>query len=279
MRNVLFAAVAATVGMSTSAYAADLGGGSYKDEPVVYAPATPVWAGLYVGGSAGFGVGDTSGQIELDKYDRRDNDRRAIAFDDDLKKSGGYGLDDYLKALLSSAYDVDGAIYGAHIGYNFQRDNLVYGVELGLNGADIDGADRCFSSLLVVADCERSLDWYATAVARLGYASGNTLFYGFGGVAWGEVSTNVKVSTIFGGLTLSGEETHVGWTAGLGIEHAFTDRFSARVEYSHVDLGSEDHSLGEHGYIKSDVDLSFDAVKVGASYKLTGVRESLDSYK
>jgi outer membrane immunogenic protein len=280
MRNVLIAALAATIGVSTSAHAADLGEGSYKDEPVFYAPATPVWAGLYVGGSAGFGVGDTTGQIEFDGKDGRDDKLpRAVAPDQDLKRSGGYGLDDYLKALLSSAYDVDGAIYGAHIGYNWQRSNLVYGVELGLNGSDIDGADRCFSSLLVVADCERSLDWYATAVARLGYASGNTLFYGFGGVAWGEVSTNVKVSTIFGGLNLSGEETHVGWTAGLGIEHAFTDRFSARVEYSHVELGSEDHSLGEHGYLKSDVDLSFDAIKVGASYKLTGARESLDSYK
>ena len=278
MRNAIIAAVAAAVGMSTSAYAADLGGGSYKDDPVLYAPATPVWAGLYVGGSAGFGVGDTSGHIGFDKPDRR-NDKPTVALEQELVRSGGYGLDDYLKALLSSAYDVNGAIYGAHIGYNWQRDKLVYGVELGLNGADIDGADRCFSSLIVVADCERALDWYATAVARLGYASGNTLFYGFGGIAWGEVSTDIKVSTIFGGFDLSGEETHVGWTAGLGIEHAFTDRFSARVEYSHVDLGSEDHSLGKDGFLKSDVDLSFNAIKIGASYKLTGERDSLDSYK
>ena len=28
-------------------------------------------------------------------------------------------------SLFRSDYDVDGAIYGVHVGYNFQRDNLV----------------------------------------------------------------------------------------------------------------------------------------------------------
>jgi len=240
--------------MGTTAYAADLhGGGSLKDAPTAYDAPAAIWAGLYVGGSAGFGVGNTTGHLKFDE--REQEEKRGPDF----------------ASLFSSDYDVDGAIYGVHVGYNFQRDNLVFGAELGFNSTDIAGSDAC--GPLGLARCERSLDWYATAVGRLGYASGRTLFYGFGGLAWGEVQTDIS----FFSRGLSGEETHVGWVAGLGIEHAMSDRFSVRVEYSHVDLGEEDHSLGEG--LSSEVDLSFNAIKVGASYKLTGGQESLDPLK
>ena len=54
----VMAAAAAFVGGAAVANAADLGG-SYKDAPVDnYGPGYS-WAGLYVGASAGFGVGDT----------------------------------------------------------------------------------------------------------------------------------------------------------------------------------------------------------------------------
>jgi len=257
----MIAASAALASMSTTAYAADIysKGGSLKDGPVAYEAPSPIWAGLYVGGSAGFGVGNTTGQLKFDEREQEESDSASV--------QGGPDFG----SLFSSDYDVNGAIYGIHAGYNFQRDNVVFGAELGLNGTDIDGSDSCVVGLL---KCERSLDWYATAVGRLGYASGRTLFYGFGGLAWGEVETDISV---LGHTLLSGSETHLGWTAGLGIEHAMSDRFSVRVEYSHVDLGEEDHSLGEG--LSSEVDLSFDAIKVGASYKLTGGHEALESLK
>ena len=267
MRRTIIAALAAAAAMSTTAYAADLpGGGSLKDAPAAYDAPAAIWAGLYVGGSAGFGVGDTSGKLKFNRRDEEDYETvKRLSFDGEGE--GGFDF----ASLFSSDYDVNGAIYGVHVGYNFQRDNLVFGAELGLNGTDIDGSDSC----VIVFKCERALDWYATAVARLGYASGKTLFYGFGGVAWGEVQTDISLLGVI--PIASGEETHVGWVAGLGIEHAMSDRFSVRVEYSHVDLGEEDHSLGEG--LTSEVDLSFDAIKVGASYKLTGGHESLEALK
>jgi outer membrane immunogenic protein len=246
--------------MSASAHAADLRGGSLKDAPVYAAPA--IWSGLYVGGSVGFGVGDTTGALKFEDGD----------YVEELRDGGGDEFGDFLSALFSSDYDVNGAIYGVHLGYNFQREGgLVYGVELGLNGTDINGSDSC----AFIFTCERELDWYATAVGRIGYAAGNTLFYGFGGLAWGEVKTDIS---FVGFPLLNGEETHLGWTAGVGIEHAFTERFSARVEYSHVDLGEEDHSLGDGG-LASEVDFKFDAIKIGASYKLTGGYEGLEASK
>ena len=225
----LMAAAAAFVGSAGFAAAADLGG-SYKDEPIASYGPSYSWAGLYAGASAGFGTGDTESTVE------------------------GFSIADY---------DVNGAIFGAHLGYNFQRGNFVIGVEAGINGTDMDGSDSILGPVLV---SERELDWYATAVARLGYASGKTLFYGFGGVAWADVTTK---ATILATETFESEDTHVGWTAGLGIEHAIDDRFSVRVEYSHVDLGEGEGLLSEVG-LDHDVDLKFDAIKIGASYKFGG---------
>lgn len=65
-----------------------------------------------------------------------------------------------------------------------------------------------------------------------------------GGVAWADVSTNVKIVNV---PILSGNETHTGWIAGFGFEHAFTNRISTRIEYAHIDLGSQDTGLALAG--------------------------------
>ena len=247
----VMAAAAAFVGGAAVANAADLGG-SLKDAPVDnYGPGYS-WAGLYVGASAGFGVGDTSTAISNITWYREED------------TPGSFKIADY---------DLNGAIYGAHLGYNFQRGNIVFGVEVGINGTDMDGSQGLLTSAIT---SERELDWYATAVARLGYASGKTLFYGFGGVAWADVTSKLSIL----GYTVDEQnETHVGWTAGLGIEHALSDRFSVRVEYSHVDLGEEttQYDLGFVSFDK-DVDVKFDAIKIGASYKFGG-RDHADALK
>ncbi len=259
MRIAIIAASAALLSVS----AAHAGGlydkGSLKDTPSYVETATPMWGGLYIGGSVGFGTGDTTDKADVDfgNYDGEKSERQS-------------DFEALLEAILQSKYDVNGAIYGVHAGYNWQRGNLVYGLEAGFNGTNMDGASPC----VVLLSCERELDWYGTGVARIGYAPGNTFFYGFGGIAWGEVNTKIGLISPGVPLYVEGSETHVGWTAGAGIEHAFNNRFSVRVEYSHVDLGEENTALSFEGYtldgISDKVDLSFDAIKVGASYKLTG---------
>jgi outer membrane immunogenic protein len=240
---------AALIGSASVASAADLG--SYKEEPVAsYGPGFS-WAGLYIGGSAGFGVGDTQKSVSNFDCDRC-----------------GEGVDRLLGSIPSLSiadYDLNGAIYGAHIGYNFQRGNIVFGVEAGINGTEMDGSSPLLTSL-ITANTE--IDWYATATARLGYASGKTLFYGFGGAAWADVKDSVKVA---GFSIYEDESSHLGWTAGLGIEHAISDRFIVRVEYSHVDLGEETTTIGI-GPLSFDKtsEVEFDAIKVGASYKFGG---------
>jgi len=298
-KTLVCAAAAAYLGMAGSAVAGGMyeGEGSMKDAP---APMPPVhiWAGLYVGGSAGFGVGDTSGQLnfhiddkileECGDYEKCQKMMHEIAghqdnlyyaqtasIEPELSASAIEGI---LESIFQEEYDINGAIYGAHVGYNWQHGQKVFGLEAGINGTDIDGNSNC-GVLFNLPTCERELDYYGTLVGRLGYAVNNFLFYGFGGVAWGEVETDVSV---FGETLFDGSETHVGWTAGLGLEVAMTERFFVGVEYAHVDLGEETFNVVDENYIKIDneVDVQFDVFKVRASYKLWDrAHEPLESFK
>jgi len=263
MYKLIGAAAVALLGLGVSAQAADLHGRSLKDAPaapVAYGPGHS-WAGLYVGGSAGYGWGDVTNTLDV--------------IQNEFEEEGPENFRD------SSKSDIDGGIYGAHIGYNWQREHLVVGVEAGINGTDMSATSTVFEENTENGvGVKTELNWYATAVARLGYAEGSWLLYGFGGVAWGNVDTSTSVFPLG-----NGSSDHVGWTAGLGIEYALSERLSIRAEYSHVDLGEESASLGtttfEEGTLTSSnkVDLSFDAVKIGASYKLTGGDRDLEPLK
>lgn len=170
----------------------------------------------------------------------------------------------------------------------------MFGIKTGLNGTDVDGLTDCVVGIL---DCNREIDYYGRVVGRLGYAVDNLMFYGFGGVAWGDVQTKisafgVSVDDVFGGATsFDNEQTHVGWTAGAGLEVAFTDRFFAGVEYADVGLGQESYSVFSEDFLVGDIttigvdidnrmDVEFDVIKLRASYKIWDRdREPLESYK
>jgi outer membrane immunogenic protein len=71
---------------------------------------------------------------------------------------------------------------------------------------------------------------------------------------------------------LSGSETHTGWTAGFGVEHAVSNNLIIRIDYTHTDLGTETHTLDSTPApgaftVPSEVDATFDSLKVGVSYK------------
>jgi outer membrane immunogenic protein len=225
MRKTIVAALVAFSGIG-GAQASDL---SMKDEIISPTPAARVWSGPYIGGSIGFGVGRSEGGL--------------IDDDDD-----GFAIE----------YNANGAIYGGHAGYNFQRGHMVFGIEAAGNYDRMIGSEDSFLRF------ESELDWSATLVARLGYASGNTLFYAFGGGAWADLTFEVASGFLGGGVGLEATDTVAGWTAGLGIEHALNDRLSVRVEYSHVDLGN-----GSFFDSTAEMDMKFDAFKIGVSYRFS----------
>ena len=192
------------------------------------------WTGLYIGAHAGLVTGETTGEVGL--------------------------------GSVRTDYSLDGAIYGGQIGYNYQRGWSLFGIEATWSGANVQGNTPC----VVVLDCRRDINSIGSVVGRLGLAVDRSLLYAMGGVAWGDVDTHVR---IVGTPLLSGSETQTGWTAGFGLEHAFTERISTRIEYAHIDLGSETQNLKFTGgivpAIPDKVDARMDTLRLGVNLKLT----------
>jgi outer membrane immunogenic protein len=77
----------------------------------------------------------------------------------------------------------------------------------------------------------------ATLAARFGYAVDHALFYGKVGGGWvGNNGFTVVDQTT--GATFVGTNTNTasGWLVGAGIEYAFTNNWTAKVEYDYIGL-------------------------------------------
>lgn len=213
--------------------------------------------------------------------------------------SGGYagvhlgyawGYSDFKDAEYNGAapfpvvnWDVDdkGFLGGIQGGYNWQRKNIVYGLEGEFGYLNLDkkkfpsGVDPI---LLLPYDAAGEIDgnWYAGLSARLGYANDRTLIYGKLGAVYlnAELGFTDNCTTgVCGGGTINANE-RVGWgyQIGAGLEHALTDTWSLRAEYTYFDFGKETisgtgggTSAGIHYDVKADLDVH--ALRLGLNYK------------
>ena len=229
--RILTAAVALAL-MSGSAMAADL---SY--EAPVAAPA-PVftWTGFVAGVNAGYGWGDADYNFN----------------------TAGYYNDD---AGDSFSHNINGAFLGGHVGYNYQIDNVVLGLEGALFWSDIGKSD--VQSPYYDSDVfETKVDWFGTVTPRIGYAFDRTQVFAKGGLAFGKVKSSAYDRD--SGVLASGDSTRAGWTVGAGVEYAFTDNVLLGLEYNYTDLGKVSVDTGDTDH---NVDTAFSAVSLTLGYK------------
>jgi outer membrane immunogenic protein len=250
MKNLFRSASVLALLVSPPAMAADIyTGGSIKDGPVPSSYEAFRWSGFYVGAHAGFGVGDANSDMTLS------NEKDSIA-------------------LPSIEDDLDGAIYGVHLGFNAQNGRLVFGIEGSLAGTNIDGTGSSQIQGIAINN-ETEVDLLGRLVGRVGIASDRTLFYVDGGVAYVDSSTTTSISDGINSIALGeNDESQWGWTLGAGIEHALTDGWIARVAYAHYEFSGEKSSNGvsldgrDTGItFTNDRDLELDTVTVGISRK------------
>ena len=73
---------------------------------------------------------------------------------------------------------------------------------------------------------------------RLGWAGHRWLIYAKGGAAWAgdKYSANVPIFVEH----IEANETRPGWTVGGGVEWAFWQNWSAKLEYDYYDFGTRD---------------------------------------
>ncbi len=157
--------------------------------------------------------------------------------------NAGYGWnanDDITIGGVRFDLDDDGGfVGGAQAGYNYQIGSFVVGLEGDIQYADFGGEDIVLSDGSVV-DFNNS-DWFGTVRARAGVAFDRALIYATGGFAFADDAT--------------------GWTVGGGLEYAFTDNLSAKIEGLYVNLDQDDNFLGV------DNDAEFGVVRAGLNFR------------
>ncbi|UPK26547.1 outer membrane beta-barrel protein [Bradyrhizobium sp. 195] len=189
-------------------------------KPAVKAPpAVWRWTGGYIGGHVGGGYGQTSFS------------------------------DSYGKSLYGDVVQTPVFLAGGQIGYNWQSERWVFGVELDASRAASDGTNTCLaaSSSVISANCSAGPSVFATGTGRLGYAfgpHGQTLVYLKGGLAWQRNSGVVANNNEFASRTNpSGlapqnstrfDDGRVGGTIGVGVEQALTNAWSLSLEYDYL---------------------------------------------
>jgi outer membrane immunogenic protein len=203
--------------------------------PAVYAPPPPVynWSGFYLGINGGWGFGKSDWNLSTLPFD-------------------------------TGSFSVNGGLVGGTIGANWQSDWFVAGIEGDFDGSWMDGtASTCATATAFVStvNCETKNNWLATIRGRVGYAADRILFYATGGVAFGDIVVNTAANW------QSADKT--GWTAGAGIEGAFTDHWTARVEYLFVDLQNSSFTATNVLLAPVPVTTKFDAnlIRAGLDYK------------
>jgi outer membrane immunogenic protein len=144
-----------------------------------------------------------------------------------------------------------GGFGGGQIGYNYQVQNWVWGIEADLQGASIKdsaGVTLPYISGLntITVNSTQKVDWFGTVRGRLGIAFDRVLVYGTGGLAYGQTSYSQTMTDTFGFVAAgSDKHTRTGWVAGGGIEWAFAPNWSVKGEYQYIDLGRRNLTLPE----------------------------------
>ena len=255
------------------------------------AQADGMWSGFYVGANAGYAWGHADNNLTI-------SDGLGINCH---FCAGGAGNDAGLvQAAGSPGSDPKGFTGGIQLGYNWQAQNWVYGLEADFNafsqkqtvGNSVDlpantAGSNCFSGVLIpcVGNISTSIktDWLVTVRPRVGYAWNQTLLYATGGLALTRLSFSQSYSDNVnfiafppgGSVSLSSSATKVGWVVGGGIEHKLAYNWSLKAEYLYVrfDGVSANGTLtdgfpGDFANFTNNLDhLASNIVRFGLNYK------------
>lgn len=233
MKKILLSSVA-LLGLTVAAGAADL---PRRAAPPMFAP-IPVftWTGFYVGVNAGYAWADRNS--------------------DDVVFVPAGALAPGIPAVATTVNTFgfgtgndDGFTVGGTVGFNYQMGAIVLGLEGDLNWADIGNSSNAFGGNTVTftppgglpgtytfaGNGGRGIDWFGTIRGRIGVAFDRALIYGTGGFAFAGGGDN---NAFCGGLLVgcNNDDSRSGWAAGGGVEYAFTNNLTAKLEGLYVNL-------------------------------------------
>jgi outer membrane immunogenic protein len=182
-------------------------------------------------------------------------------------------------AFGSNAANASSWLAGAHAGYNWQQGTVVYGFETDLQATHLNSSMTGGLTAGVPGDFASTtalIEAYGTFRGRVGVTTGQWLFYGTAGAAYGNVDLSSSLRS-FGLLTFSQTvEPKIGWVAGAGVEYLLRPNLMLSLGYQYVDLGRIGISSSAAGFVfpnfvtlgqAASVHAQFQAVTVGMSWR------------
>lgn len=255
MRAVAISSLLA--GMSTAALPADM--------PLkAKAPAVPAfsWTGCYVGVNAG---GGSSGS----------NFATSVGAGTHLTDPG-----DLATVGASGTGSANGSSFigGGQLGCNLQSGSFVFGVE---GDGDYFRTSPTFTATGTLSTKDTfaitdavTTDWLATMRPRFGIVSDRTLIFLTGGAAFTRATRAQSYTDTLGAAGSSSMSSSlVGWTAGAGVEYAWSDHWSIKAEYLFASFSSKSFltgvvdTVGGTNLLHGAADLTIQTARAGLNYK------------
>ena len=218
--------------------------------PAVYVPAPAAfsWTGFYIGGN--LGAGFNHGNIT------------------DTTLAASWGLNN--KATF---------VGGGQVGANYQFNSFVVGVEGDFDWfANSNNSAGATVALPLGGTATLSGNsngrWLTTVTGRLGYAFDRVLVYAKGGGAW-VGNNNLTLTGPGGSVAFGTSSSNTGWVAGGGLEYAFFNNWTAKVEYDYVGLSNYTFTVPATspvlpGDVFSTSSRNIQMVTVGVNYLFNG---------
>ena len=171
-----------------------------------------------------------------------------------INGGGGWGTSTW---TTGGSFNTSGGLIGGTVGYNYQMNQVVLGVEGDIDWANISGTRTAAG--VCAFGCTTKDSWLATVRGRVGYAADRFLPYVTGGLALGDIRASLP--GFAGGTT-----TNAGWTIGGGIEGAIVGHWTAKVEYLYVDLGNFNCGIA-CGAATQNVTFTANVLRGGINYR------------
>jgi outer membrane immunogenic protein len=138
--------------------------------------------------------------------------------------------------------DTSGFVGGGQAGYNWQKGNVVLGLETEFEyfrsaGTSSNTVETVQKTGTLTVTSSMSTNWLFTLRPRLGWAVDNWLVYATGGLAVTDLKPGFSYSDTTSLLSSgagSFSDTKAGWTVGGGVETMLPDRWVLGVEYLFV---------------------------------------------
>ncbi len=153
---------------------------------------------------------------------------------------------------VNASFDPDnGRSYGAVVGYNLQRGQLVYGAEIR------------YSNLSQVVQNDtpdperRDVQYFADLRGRVGYVRGDLMVYGALGWSWSRF--HVHPSANFTGR--DSQTSLNGFNVGVGVEYNVSKRWFIGADYTYRDMN------GGFDEAPDDLDIDLSTITARVAYR------------